>query len=61
VDDHDYYWFHGISGWDAPPCRAYNVTSIPSIFLIGADGTLLARNLRGGRIEDAVEDILGRR
>lgn len=37
---------------------AYGVNGIPQIILIGADGTILARDLREGAIEEAVKEAL---
>ena len=36
----------------------YGVEGIPQIMLIGADGTILARDLRGDEIEEAVKKAL---
>lgn len=36
----------------------YGVNSIPQIMLIGPDGTILARNLRGAAIEEAIIEAL---
>lgn len=38
--------------------EAYGVNGIPQIMLIGADGTILARDLREGAIEEAVIEAL---
>lgn len=38
----------------------YGVRGIPQIMLIGPDGTILARDLRGAAIEDAIEKALGK-
>lgn len=38
----------------------YGVTGIPQIMLIGEDGTILARDLRGAAIEEAVINALGK-
>ena len=38
----------------------YGVQSIPQIMLIGADGTILARDLRGAAIEEAIVNALGK-
>ena len=38
----------------------YGVNGIPQIMLIGADGTILARDLRGAAIEEAVVKALGK-
>jgi len=40
--------------------EAYAVDAIPQILLIGNDGTILARNLRGSEIEDAIKQALSR-
>ena len=37
----------------------YGVDGIPQIMLIGPDGTILARDLRGPQIEEAVKNALG--
>ena len=37
----------------------YGVQGIPQILLIGADGTILARDLRGAAIEEAIVNALG--
>ena len=37
----------------------WGVTSIPNIFLIAPDGTVIARDLRGDRIRPAVASALG--
>ena len=34
----------------------YSITAIPSTFLIDADGTIIARNLRDKELEQALED-----
>lgn len=38
--------------------NVYGINSIPQIMLIGADGTILARNLRGEDVEAAVVEAL---
>ena len=38
----------------------YGVTGIPQIMLIGEDGTILARDLRGAAIEEAIVKALGK-
>ncbi len=42
----------------APVASAYLVRSIPSTFLIGPDGRILARNLRGEALEQAIRAAL---
>lgn len=36
----------------------YNLNGIPAIFLIGADGHIVAKDLRGEKIEEAVKNFL---
>jgi peroxiredoxin len=38
----------------------YGVQGIPQILLIGADGTILARDLRDKDIEEAIKKALGK-
>lgn len=40
------------------PTEQYGVMSIPQIMLIGADGKILARDLRGEEIEKAILEVL---
>lgn len=42
-------------GRENSPTEAYGIMSIPQIILIGADGTIKARNLRGQAIKEAIE------
>lgn len=46
-------------GWDNPLARRYGIDSIPATFLIGRDGRVVARDLRGEKqLEDAVTAAL---
>jgi thiol-disulfide isomerase/thioredoxin len=53
-------WFQGFlpGVWDSPLLMKYGVTGIPSIWLIGPDGKVIAKDLRGDDIETAVETAL---
>lgn len=43
-------------GWNNPLARRYGIDAIPATFLIGRDGKVVARDLRGlQRLEEAVE------
>ena len=55
-------WIQGYLGdWSATEVPAsYGVTAIPAILLIGPDGRIIAKNLRGGIIHNAVEAALSR-
>ncbi len=45
--------------WSSAPAKAYGVRSIPATFLIGKDGKIVAKNLRGPRLEAKLAEILG--
>ena len=48
----------GELGFDRPVPKAYGVSAIPSVWLIGPDGTVLAKDLRGEQVEKAVAEAL---
>lgn len=43
--------------WSSAGGRLYGITSIPSTVLVGPDGTILARNLRGQELERKLMEI----
>lgn len=45
-------------GWSNPLSREYGIKGIPATFLIGRDGKVVARNLRGKALATAVEKEL---
>jgi hypothetical protein len=58
----DIKWIQGFLGkWsDAKVTTLYGVEGIPSIFLLGPDGKIIARDLRGAAIKETVEKALGK-
>ena len=46
-------------GWDAATVKDYGVRAIPAIWLIGPDGKVIAKDLRGDAIRSAVEAATG--
>lgn len=60
VKKHDIQWLQGFLGdWSKDTVtKDYSVQGIPSIFLIGPDGKIIAQNLRGERIKSAVGSAL---
>ncbi|QNL49364.1 AhpC/TSA family protein [Olivibacter sp. SDN3] len=44
--------------WNSAPAKLYGVRAIPSNFLIGPDGTIVARNLKGEELHDTLERLL---
>jgi peroxiredoxin/protocatechuate 3,4-dioxygenase beta subunit len=51
-------WPQGIAGPDSPVVAAYGATAIPATFLIGPDGKIIARDLRGQQTRSAVAAAL---
>jgi len=58
---HDIKWLQGFLGdWSKDTvAKDYCVRGIPSLFLIGPDGKIIAQNLRGEEIKTAVGAALG--
>jgi len=52
-------YFDG-KGWQNDLASQYAVNSIPATFLLGPEGKIIAKNLRGAALEDAVENALSR-
>lgn len=47
-----------LKGWGNEVAQQYGINSIPANMLIGPDGTILARNLRGEELEQKLQEIL---
>ena len=60
AEEHEIGWTQGFLGdWsDDEVTKSYGVSGIPSIWLIGPDGTILARNLRGVGIASAINQAM---
>ena len=61
VAAHHLDWFQGHLGQGSRGATDYGVTAIPQVMLIGPDGKVLARDLRGIGIKTTVGQALGRR
>lgn len=46
-----------IKYWDCVPAKTYGVNSIPATVLIGPDGKIIARNLRGEELANKLAEI----
>lgn len=44
--------------WNGEAARLYNINAIPASFMIGPDGTLVAKNLRGPALERFLSETL---
>ena len=47
-----------LKGWQSQAAALYNVQSIPSNFLIDTAGKVIAKNLRGKDLEEALSSVL---
>ena len=45
--------------FESEAAKIYNINSIPATYLIGPDGTIVAKNLRGPSLEAKLEEIFG--
>jgi peroxiredoxin len=59
VKDAELAWPQALLGPDSPIAAAYGATAIPATFLIGPDGRIAGRDLRGGGVKAAVARALG--
>ncbi len=48
-----------LKGWQSAAAAKYNVNSIPATFLLDKDGRIIDQNLRGGALEQKLQEILG--
>ena len=48
-----------LMGWKSSAAAAYGVNSIPATFLISKEGKIIDKNLRGGALEQKLQEILG--
>ena len=46
-----------LQGWASAGARTYRVNSIPATFLLDEDGIILAKNLRGAALENALKKL----
>lgn len=53
------YHVSDLKGWGSEAAALYDVTSIPASFLLDASGRIIDQNLRGERLEQRLQEILG--
>ncbi|MCY3814792.1 MAG: TlpA disulfide reductase family protein [Gammaproteobacteria bacterium] len=60
-EEEDLPWINTGMGIDHPATEAYGVTGVPANFLVDApSGRILARNLRGRKLDQALEERFGK-
>ncbi len=60
IEEDGLQWIHvsDLKGWQSDPAAEYAVRSIPQNVLVGADGTILGRNLKYYELDEKLEDLL---
>ncbi len=53
--------FYDGQGWQNELAKKYGVESIPFTVLIGQDGKIIGKSLRGEKLENAVADALAKK
>ena len=48
-----------LGGWKSSAAALYSVKSIPQTFLLDANGKIIAKNLRGNRLEQKLAELFG--
>jgi peroxiredoxin len=61
IEEDDLAWKHvsDLKGWSNAAAVRYSVRSIPHTVLVGPDGTILTKNLRGEALERKIAEVLG--
>ncbi len=61
IADDNLTWTHvsDLKYWNCAPAKLYAVNSIPSNFLLDAEGVIVGHNLRGEALEAKVKELLG--
>ena len=49
-----------LKGWGCAAAKVYGINAIPSTLLIGQDGVIVARNLRGEELAEKMAELLGK-
>ena len=60
IKDDELIWPNHVSDlkyWQSEAAKVYGVTGIPATFLIGKDGRIIAKNLRGAALENALKEL----
>jgi len=48
-----------LKGWSSAASKLYGVNSIPATFLVDKEGRIIAKNLRGQELTNALQSIFG--
>lgn len=56
-------WINHVSdlgGWQSKPAAIYGINSIPMNFLLDQNGVIVAKNLRGAALDDALDKLMAK-
>lgn len=61
IDEMQLPWVHlsDLKGWQSLAGKTYGITSIPSSYLVAPDGTVIAADLRGDKLEKKLREVYG--
>jgi len=61
IQDDNLVWTHvsDLQSWNNAAAKLYRIVSIPQNLLVGPDGTIVAKNLRGNDLHQKLCEILG--
>lgn len=59
-DELNWYQLSDLNGWKNAVSVQYKISSIPSNLLIGPDGIIISKNLRGSDLEKKLEEVLNK-
>ncbi|MFD2037567.1 redoxin domain-containing protein [Belliella marina] len=48
-----------LKGWNSGAVASFGIKVVPTSFLLGPDGKIIAKNLRGEALEEKLEELLG--
>lgn len=60
IEDDNLTWHHisDVKGWECEGSKLYGVPAIPHAVLIDRQGTIIAKNLHGSELREAIESLL---
>lgn len=47
-----------LKGYDDPIAKAYGIIDIPELLIIDHNGTIIARGIRGGELQDKIDELM---
>jgi alkyl hydroperoxide reductase subunit AhpC len=55
-------WYHlsNLKFWQDPIAELYNVKSIPAIFVLDANGIIVAKDIRGEELKNKVKELISK-